>query len=499
MGVSARVSRHIGSLVGGLLAGIVGLSASYLLAGATAGFVAVPVNALIVDLMPAPILTFSILTLGKLGELIGFVMALALVVVVFGAATLVGRAIADHPFGAVVYAALFTGIFTLVATTTPLPSLGTAVAVGVVVAFLEFEGDDELVDESRRGVLKAAGVVVGFGVVSYIIGSRAHSATASRRNLVESMPWDSERQAEANQEIQRRLEEAASKSLDVRELPSLVSPIEEFYEVDINYLDPQVPPADWELNVTGAVENEFSVTYAELVEMPHEHRFVTLRCVSDPLNGDLIDTALWTGVPVERLFDRANPQGEFVVLRAKDGYYQEFPMDAFENGFLAYGMNGTLLPTDHGAPVRALVLGHWGEVNVKWLTDIEIHESKVIGYWEHRGWHGTGPVHTVAKLRTVNHLGDRTQVAGHAYAGTRGIGGVQVSVDGGDTWAEARLSDPLGDTDAWRQWVYEWSPPTGQHTVVVRAVNEDGTVQPMERQKPHPSGATGWVTQEITV
>jgi DMSO/TMAO reductase YedYZ molybdopterin-dependent catalytic subunit len=181
------------------------------------------------------------------------------------------------------------------------------------------------------------------------------------------------------------------------------------------------------------------------------------------------------------------------MLRAEDGYYEEFPLAALEPGLLAFGMNGRTLPSEHGAPVRALVPGHWGEVNVKWLTEIDVLEEEATGYWEKRGWHGTGPVNTVAKLSTKGVRQDDTAyVAGHAYAGTRGIDRVEVSIDGGSTWQAATLSEPLPGDDVWRQWRYGFQPE-GSHEVVVRAIDGTGTLQPRERSDAFPSGATGWV------
>jgi DMSO/TMAO reductase YedYZ molybdopterin-dependent catalytic subunit len=173
-------------------------------------------------------------------------------------------------------------------------------------------------------------------------------------------------------------------------------------------------------------------------------------------------------------------------------------------------MNGEPLPRGHGHPVRALIPGHWGEINVKWLTEIEVLEQEMDGYWEQRGWHGTGPVNTVAKLHAVNHLdGGQRQVGGHAYAGTRGIERVEVSTDGGETWNDATLSNPLsgnvgeeGPTsdqtaeDAWRQWEYTYEADQ-PHEVVVRATDGEGTLQPEEESDAFPSGPTGWVSRRV--
>jgi hypothetical protein len=198
------------------------------------------------------------------------------------------------------------------------------------------------------------------------------------------------------------------------------------------------------------------------------------------------------------------------MLRAADDYFEEFPMSALRGGFLAYRMNGDPLPRGHGHPVRALIPGHWGEINVKWLTEIEVLEEEVDGYWERRGWHGTGPVNTVAKLHSVSKTDAGVKVGGHAYAGTRGIDRVEVSTDGGDSWTEATLSEPLpgavdaatGESlrevaeDAWRMWQYEYDR-SEPHEVVVRAVDGTGTVQTEEEQKAFPRGATGWVSQQV--
>lgn len=500
MAAQLRSPGVVGTLATAAAGAVAGVAGSYLATGATSDFVGVPVNAVVVDVMPPSIVTFSILTLGKLGELIGFALALALVVVLFGGAISVALLLSDRLYESVLSTAFFVWLLATVVTAAPIPSFGAAAASGVVVGIVEYHGRIELIAESRRNALKLFGGVLGFGVASYLLGSRVHPGPGAEQPLASTLDWSDDRAESVRRQLGRRLEAARSKSLDVSGLSGLVSATDSFYEVDIDFIDPKVDADEWSLTVSGEVQEEFSLTYDDITAMPPEHRFVTLRCVSDSLNGELMDTALWTGIPVQRLFDRANPRGEYVVLRAQDDYYQEFPLEAFEGGLLAYGMNGNVLPEDHGFPVRALVPGHWGEVNVKWLTEIEVHDSPVLGYWEKRGWHGTGPVHTVAKLWTVNYLsGGAVEVAGYAYAGIQGIRAVEVSVDGGETWSKTSLSEPLDDADTWRQWSYRWSPSAGRHTVLVRAIDGEGTVQPREKTPPKPSGATGWVSKQIRV
>ncbi|MFC7071268.1 molybdopterin-dependent oxidoreductase, partial [Halobaculum lipolyticum] len=321
-------------------------------------------------------------------------------------------------------------------------------------------------------------------------------------------------EAERDPLVDRLLGVAADRSFALPGAEPLVS--ESFYVVDKNPADPRVDAGEWSLTVTGAVAEEVSVDLADLREREIEHRFATLRCVGDPLNGRKTDTALWTGVSVASLLAEAgvDADGCCVMVRAADDYYQEFPLSALADGFLAWGMNGRPLPRGHGAPVRALIPGHWGEINVKWLTEIEVLEEEATGYWEERGWHGTGPVSTVAKLHHLEVDDGTVSVGGHAYAGTRGVAAVEVSTDGGDTWTDAELTERLpgptpadadpddpaavaGEaTDAWRGWRYEYEADT-DHDVVVRAVERDGTVQPREERDPFPSGASGWVRRTV--
>ncbi len=232
--------------------------------------------------------------------------------------------------------------------------------------------------------------------------------------------------------------------------------------------------------------------------MAEEHRFKTLRCVGESLNGKKMDNALWTGVPISALLEKTTVSDECCVMfRAADDYYEEFPLAALEDGFLAYEMNGQPLPRSHGYPVRALIPGHWGEINVKWITEIQVLEQKAEGFWEKKGWHGTGPVNTVAKLHAVNHLdGGEIQVGGHAYAGTRGIQRVEVSTDGGASWTDATLSEPLPGTDVWRQWEHTYET-SGPHEVVVRATDGNGNLQPKTQENAYPNGSSGWVSKRI--
>jgi DMSO/TMAO reductase YedYZ molybdopterin-dependent catalytic subunit len=474
-----------------VLAGVAGVVGSYAAAGFTPGFVVAPIESYLAVVTPGVVVTFAITVLGDLGQKVALAGALVLSALLLASVSLVGVVFGrGSRFGLAGGLLVLPAVWGLTAflTGAPVLALGAALPPAAVVVLAEatrrYDGDRGPTDPARRGVL-ATGLAVGaFAVVGSVLGRTRTPRLADDDDVrPESRPL---------------LAEAERKSLDVAGLEPLVS--DRFYQVDINSVDPTIDRESWSLRVTGAVDEEVEFDYADVTARPAREEFNTLRCVGESLNGRKTDNALWTVTDVMPFVEEAGlPDGPCcVMLRAEDGFFEEFPLEALEDGVLAYGMNGRDLPRGHGAPVRALIPGHWGEINVKWLTEIEILEQEAEGYWEKRGWHGTGPVIPVAKLHAVNSLDDgRKEVAGHAYAGVRGVSRVEVSTDGGDSWNEATLSERLPGRDVWRQWVYRYEPPAREHEVVVRMYDDDGTVQPSEESNAFPSGPSGWVSRRV--
>jgi len=493
----ARLRELLPTLAVALLSGAAGVAGSYAIAGFRPSFLVAPIAGFMARVLPGSVITFAIVVLGDLGDQLNLLTAFALAATLLAATSLVavyaGRRLDDGLAGAALAVAL-GALVAFAVTSAPAPSAGAGLAAGAVVAAGELGRTAAVpvpagVSDERRRVLGSLAGTVGFVVAGTLLGRRgeSHGGTAQVGSSVVG-----------SQEGMALLGEADEKSLDVGGLEPLVSP--DFYEVDINAIDPDLDAEEWTLSITGAVEEETTFDYEELTAMASEEQFNTLRCVGEQLNGEKMDNALWTGVPVMDIIEAAGLELDecCVMLRAADGFFEEFPLSALEDGFLAYGMNGRVLPRGHGYPVRALIPGHWGEINVKWLTEIEVLESEQDGYWENRGWHGTGPVETVAKLHAVNHHDDGTiEVAGHAYAGTRGIERVEVSTDGGDTWTGTTLSEPLPGDDVWRQWTHTYDSPGDEHEVVVRATDGTGQLQPSEEASPYPSGPSGWVSMSV--
>jgi hypothetical protein len=164
-------------------------------------------------------------------------------------------------------------------------------------------------------------------------------------------------------------------------------------------------------------------------------------------------------------------------------------------------MNGEPLPARHGFPARLVVPGLYGYVSAtKWLSSIELADDSVDGYWIRRGWSKLGPIKTQSRIDVPGGSSipaGRTPIAGVAWAPTRGIERVEVSIDQGP-WLEARLAASLG-VESWRQWVYDWTATHGEHEISVRATDGTGVVQTAERTDVAPNGASGHHTITVNV
>src|SRR5690606_31495903 len=123
--------------------------------------------------------------------------------------------------------------------------------------------------------------------------------------------------------------------------------------------------ATWDLRVHGLVDRPFTLTYDELLAIDSVSVPVTIQCVSNEIGGDLVGTAVWQGVPLAALLERAGVQAaaEQVFSRSADDWTSGFPLaDALDGrtALVAYAMNDEPLPAEHGYPARLIVAGLYG-------------------------------------------------------------------------------------------------------------------------------------------
>src|SRR5438309_7330692 len=252
---------------------------------------------------------------------------------------------------------------------------------------------------------------------------------------------------------------------------------EDHYTVDTTLVKPRVLIDDWRLDIKGLVQAPFSLTYDQLLDLDAVEQLHTLECISNYVGGDLISTALWTGVPLPDLLGRAQVKSNAydVVFTSVDGYTDSIPIAKAmeERTLVAYLMNGKTVPQDHGFPARMLVPNIYGMKNVKWIRSIEVVNYDFIGYWQRQGWSDSAPVNTNTRIdlpgRNVRWGGGAITVAGIAFAGARGISKVELSTDGAKSWGQATLEAAMGPL-TWRRWTYAWTPTgAGPVKLVVRS------------------------------
>jgi DMSO/TMAO reductase YedYZ molybdopterin-dependent catalytic subunit len=358
--------------------------------------------------------------------------------------------------------------------------------------------DTEPVASRRRALIGGAAVaaVAALGGLTLtragpIAGARLGNLPAMARRLVQAVTL-----APADPEID------ATPGITPR-----ITSNEDHYTVDTTLVKPRVDIATWKLDVTGAVEAPFALTYEQLLDLDAIEQVHTLECISNPTGGELIGTAVWTGVRMRDLLQRARPTDKAfdVVLTSVDGYVDSFPIaKAMEpETLLVYLMNGKTLPQDHGYPVRTLVPNIYGMKNVKWLRTIEVASFDKLGYWQEGGWSDGAIVNTGTRIdvpaRTLRWNGGEVTIAGIAFAGSRGISKVEISFDGARTWQTAKLEAAAGPL-TWRRWSVQWMPPgTGTHTLQARATDGRGDTETPVSRQPFPNGATGYHQLQVNV
>ena len=270
---------------------------------------------------------------------------------------------------------------------------------------------------------------------------------------------------------------------------------------------PSINPDTWSLTVTGMVENEITMSFADLLAEPMTEHLASLTCVSNTVGGDLAGNALWLGWPIRELLARAKPTAgaDMVLSTSHDGFTAGTPLEALTDpdrlALLAVGMNGEALPVEHGFPVRMVVPGLYGYVSAtKWVTELKVTTFAADqGYWTPLGWSAKGPIKLASRIDVPSSTVDAgtVAVAGVAWRQHVGVKAVEVSIDDG-AWQTATLA-PTAGPDTWRQWSYAWAATSGTHAIKVRATDAEGNVQTDVEAAPAPDGASGYHQVSVKV
>lgn len=238
---------------------------------------------------------------------------------------------------------------------------------------------------------------------------------------------------------------------------------------------------------------------------------------------------LWTGVPLKAVVEAlGGPSGGAKYITSTGGeslpdgldpktivVERSVPAEALDSALLAWEMNDEPLPIAHGGPLRMVVPGYYGVNNVKYVKTVAFTESQTdakiqaSGYrirdvgvagspdqpsmWQMnvKSWI-TSPLETGRKGRNM--------VYGVAFGGTVPLEKVEVSVDGGETWKQARFLGPDLGPFAWRPFVLAVDLEAGEHRMVSRATDTEGNTQPQERtENERGYGHNGWKDHGVSI
>ena len=508
-----RTFRGAWSLAG-IVAGIAGLATSYFAAMAMTirDSPVVAVAELVIRLTPGPVAERAIGILGHWDKPVLLLGIFVFLAVVFAWA---GRLAARRWwYPAIPYAAL-AGLGALAVAlqsgTTALAFLPLAVGVVTWIVSLVLltvplrrvgPADDADRDEAepaatRRGFLLRAGVLalaaVAVAGVGRVVGRGRRHVEETRRLLKISGVTEPQVPPSAR--------------IGLAGVSPWQTSNDDFYLIHTAIVVPTIEPSRWTLRLHGLVDREIELTYEDLLARERTEAWVTLNCVSNPVGGNLIGNAWWSGVRLDRLLAEAGVRdgADAVLQRSEDGWTCGTPLSALTDGrdaMLAVAMNGKPLPIEHGFPVRAIVPGLYGFVSAcKWVVDLEVTRfSDITAYWTDKGWAEQAPVKIASRV-DVPASGDEVQageiaVGGVAWAQHTGIAGVEVQVDGG-AWQPAQVAAP-GTDDTWVQWAATVEVEPGDHLVRVRATGRDGVAQTGVERDVLPDGATGWHTVDFT-
>lgn len=313
---------------------------------------------------------------------------------------------------------------------------------------------------------------------------------------------------------------ATTRTLDIRKIDGMFTPKDQFFA--INHFDrPQIDGATYKLKLTGLANKPTELSLADLKSMKSLDFAAGYECSGNSPRGiqGLVSCGKFTGVRLSDVLKRVgvgNKTREVVFFGTDHGasdvvfrqqtfkldqqFGRSLPIDEAlkPEPLLAWNLNGEPLTREQGFPLRLIMPGRYGVSNVKWLSEIRQQQERYVGHYQAR-WYRTirgvggsgkddGP-DTQWIENEVTHLQLKSVIARvRKTSGAHTIMGfvlndgtplksVEVQIDGGP-WQKA-VMDPANTQYSWKLFSFQWVGATpGEHTIVSRATDADGVVQP---------------------
>jgi DMSO/TMAO reductase YedYZ molybdopterin-dependent catalytic subunit len=292
-----------------------------------------------------------------------------------------------------------------------------------------------------------------------------------------------------------------------------LTPIDRFF-VRNHAPTPRVDATGWQLRVEGpGVERALKLGYDDLARLPSVSVARALECAGNgrvffeeqqgretpgtPWRLGAIGVAKWTGVSLRELLERAGLKetAREVMVEGLDDVRMRRPLPLWkaleEDTILAVGMNGQLLPPDHGFPARVIVPGWAAVASVKWVGRLLVSDEPLYSPWNTAkyvitgGAWGSGREPISAQVpKSALELPwpamlrrGRQVITGRSWTADAAIARVEFVVDGDTQWRPAQLFGP-NLPGAWARWRFTWEARPGKHEFRVRATDDAGNTQP---------------------
>jgi sulfane dehydrogenase subunit SoxC len=305
-------------------------------------------------------------------------------------------------------------------------------------------------------------------------------------------------------------DDAINSKTPIGQLVGSITPTDLHYERSHSGV-PNLDPAKHRLLTHGMVNKPLVLTVNDLKAMPSTSRLVFIECTgngwenwkkADPNvtvqnTHGLVSTNEWTGVPLRFLVDLVGVDRKSTWMLAEGGdaagVARSIPLtdEILGEAFVAYGQNGEPLRPAHGFPLRLIMPGFEGNLNIKWLRRLKFGDQPWMTRWETARYtqllaNGkarqfqlrmeansviTSPSGTMVILPGYN------RITGLAWSGHGKISRVEVSTDAAKTWQSAQISGlalPKAQTRFQMDWVWDGKPTK----IVSRSIDEKGNTQP---------------------
>jgi DMSO/TMAO reductase YedYZ molybdopterin-dependent catalytic subunit len=365
------------------------------------------------------------------------------------------------------------------------------------------EGLMKRIAMSRRTLLKQGGVALtGWALLNTLRVGVAPAVLA--QSGAEVLPW-------LDQPAANPTNGRVTNLLEWEGLDAWITPPDQFFSV-AHYRYPEVDVKDWQLEITGLVDNPMTLTMADLQAWPRQALDFTLECSGNhgfDWNFGLVGNANWAGVALLPLLREAGIKddalevafygvdaGEETVREQKitQRFARSMSLEEATSPYnlLCTEMNGDPLPVRHGFPLRLIAPGWYGIANVKWLQRIEVRSQRLMNRFMARDyvtlrkavvdgeavWSESSVGRSLLKSAParVVHSDDAYRIEGAAWG--QPIAKVEVQIDAGP-WQAATLDTTNVRRFAWRFWSLDWpAAEAGEHTITSRAIDKEGNIQP---------------------